>query len=161
MEIDMKKPFLLWRNDWHLGFGCLDEQHLEVANTLNKLHCFIADTDKRQNKNQLSQHLSSLVDIARRHFKTEEALMRAHKYPGLAEHHREHIFLLAELQECIRDTQAGSKPFTLDTLTALKHWQINHTIHSDRMFADYLNKQSQAGVEDDYDSIAGVQTQLG
>jgi hemerythrin-like metal-binding protein len=163
MEINMKKPFLLWRDDWHLGFGCLDEQHLELANTLNKLHCFIVDVDKQQNrsKNQLPLHLSSLVDIARRHFTTEEALMRAHNYPGLAEHHREHILLLAELQECIRDIQEHSKPFTLDTLTALKHWQINHTIYSDRMFADYLNHQSQASVEDDYDGLVEVQTQLG
>jgi hypothetical protein len=46
--------------------------------------------------------------------------------------------LLAELQLHIREIEAGSKPFTLGTLTALKHWQIDHLLYSDRKFADYL-----------------------
>jgi hemerythrin len=144
MEITVKKPFLLWRDDWQLDHDCLDEQHIELANVLNQLHHFVVHEKKRQyaGKDQICQQLANLVDIARRHFKTEEALMRAHGYPRIAEHHREHVILLAELQEWTREIETGSKPFTLQTLTALKHWQIDHVIYSDRLFADYLKEQS-------------------
>jgi hemerythrin-like metal-binding protein len=119
---------------------------------LIKLYHFIIDEEKQphQSMKQLCSHLTNLANIIRDHFKTEEALMRAHDYPGLTEHHREHLFLLAELQECIRDIKAGSKPFSLDTLTAHKHWQINYTIFSDRMFASYLTRQSLTDINDGF-----------
>jgi hemerythrin-like metal-binding protein len=144
MEIIVKKPFLLWRDDWQLDHDCLDEQHMEMANILNQLHHFVVHENKKihAGKEQICRQLSNLIDIARRHFKTEEALMRAHDYPRLGEHHREHVILLAELQEWTREIETGSKPFTLQTLTALKHWQIDHVLYSDRLFTEYLKEQS-------------------
>jgi hemerythrin len=163
MEITVKKPFLLWRDDWQLGHDCLDEQHVELANILNKLHHFVVydDTKPRNRKIRISQQLTSLVEIARRHFKTEEALMRAHDYPRLGDHHREHVTLLAELQEWVREIETGSKPFTLETLTALKHWQIDHAIYSDRLFTDYLKEQSHSGDENDIGDMSGAHVQPG
>lgn len=155
----MKKPFLLWRDDWQLGNDCLDEQHVELADILNQLHHFVVcdDTKPRDRKIRICQQLSKLVDIARRHFKTEEALMRVHGYPRLGEHHREHAVLLAELQEWTREIETGYKPFTLETLTALKHWQIDHVIYSDKLFADYLKDQSLSEDEDELGAITGIQ----
>jgi hemerythrin len=157
------KPFLLWRDDWQLGHDCLDEQHMELASILNQLHQFVVhdETKPRERKAEISQLLSSLVDIARRHFKTEEALMRTQDYPRLAEHHREHAVLLAELKAWTREIDAGSKSFTLETLTALKHWQIDHGLNSDRLFADYLKDQSHPGDEGKVDAIAEVLAQSG
>jgi hemerythrin-like metal-binding protein len=149
MEITVIKPFLLWRDDWHLGHDFLDEQHTEMATILNQLHHFVVHEDKKNHigKDEICRQLASLVTIARRHFKTEEALMRSRGYPRLAEHRREHVLLLAELQEWAREIGTGKKSFTLETLTALKHWQIDHVINSDRLFANYLKEQ--LGTEDD------------
>ncbi|MES9992025.1 MAG: bacteriohemerythrin [Candidatus Thiodiazotropha sp.] len=142
----MKKPFLLWRDDWQLGLDCLDEQHMELVDVLNQLHHFVVreDTKHKDDKDEICQHINSLVKIARRHFKAEEALMQARGYPRLVEHRREHLMLLAELREYLREIETESKPFTLATLTALKHWQIDHVIYSDRLFADFLKQQSKS-----------------
>jgi hemerythrin len=165
MEIAMNKPFLHWRDDWHLGHGFLDEQHMEMAGILNQLHHFVVHEDKQSfiGKDEVCQQLASLVTIARRHFKTEEALMRSSGYPRLAEHHREHVFLLAELQEWVREIETGSKSFTLETLTALKHWQIDHVIYSDRLFADFLEEQlqSESEAEDEMENSANAQAGAG
>jgi hemerythrin len=154
MEIAMNKPFLLWRDDWHLGHDFLDEQHMEMACILNQLHHFVVHEESKNHvgKDEICRQLTSLVTIARRHFKTEEALMRSRGYPRLAEHLREHAFLLAELQEWTREIETGSKSFTLETLTALKHWQIDHVIYSDRLFADYLKAQLRSESEDGQES---------
>jgi hemerythrin-like metal-binding protein len=163
MEIAMNKPFLHWRDDWHLGHDFLDEQHMEMAGILNQLHHFVVHEDKQNHigKGEICQQLAGLVTIARRHFKTEEALMRSRGYPRLAEHRCEHIFLLAELQEWVREIETGSKSFTLETLTALKHWQIDHVIYSDRLFADFLEEQLQSAQEDDLELTAGAQAGTG
>jgi hemerythrin len=135
------RPFLIWRDDWLLGFDSLDEQHLELVDALNKLHRFVVRDEKTgisSGMDVICQQLAHLRELTQRHFEIEEALMQKYAFPGLAEHYREHVMLLAELQEHIREIEAGSKPFTLGTLTALKHWQIDHLLYSDRKFADYL-----------------------
>jgi hemerythrin-like metal-binding protein len=135
------RPFLIWRDDWLLGFESLDEQHLELVDALNHLHQFVV-REKEEGicvgMDTICQQLSVLRGLTQGHFQTEEALMQKYGFPGLAEHHGEHVTLLAELQVHIREIEAGSKPFTLGTLTAFKHWQIDHLLYSDRKFADYL-----------------------
>ncbi len=140
------RPFLIWRDDWMLGFEALDDQHLELADTLNELHRFIAREGEQAfaGMERLCGQLSNLLEMTRRHFQDEEALMQAEAFPGLTAHHREHALLLAELQECVREIESGSKPFTLATLTALKYWQIDHVLNSDRVFVDYLRRRSGA-----------------
>jgi hemerythrin-like metal-binding protein len=113
---------------------------MELVAVLNQLHRFVIrkDTGHTNDKDEICQHLNKLANIARRHFKAEEALMQEKGYPRLAEHRREHLMLLAELREYLREIETESKQFTLATLTALKHWQIDHVIYSDRLFVDFL-----------------------
>ena len=134
------RPFLVWREDWLLGFERLDDQHLSLAQTLNTLHRFLVHDDNRKplDREQLCRQLDGLLEMTRGHFQDEESLMQDHDYPGLQAHHREHALLLAELQECIREIEAGRKPFTLATLTALKHWQIDHVINSGAEFTQFI-----------------------
>jgi hemerythrin len=66
--------------------------------------------------------------------------MREYDFPQLGEHHREHVLLLAELQEFVREIEEGRRSFDLETLTSLKHWLINHVLESDMAFARYLQE---------------------
>jgi hemerythrin len=153
------RPFLIWRDDWLLGYQAMDEQHLALANTLNELHRFLVfDGNKpRAGMDQLCQRLSDLLEMVRQHFNDEEALMQSCEYDGLPEHHREHAMLLAEMQELIREIEAGSRPFTLETLSALKYWQIDHVLYSDRRFTDYLCCQLPSGEEGaSFTELAGL-----
>ncbi len=131
------KPFLFWRDDWLLGFDHLDDQHLELVETLNNLHQLVLQKSK-VGMDAICQQLCHYRALAHRHAETEEALMQKYGYPGLPNHHREHVMLLAELQEHIRDIEEGGRDFTLQTMTAIKHCQIDHLLYSDRNFANYL-----------------------
>lgn len=135
------RPFLIWRKDWLLGQELLDEQHLKLAEAMNELHHFVMSNDPRHHAgmDKIYQWLVDLMEMTRRHIEDEEELMRAHGYPEFSEHHREHVLLLAELRDCIREIETGTKPFSMETLTALKHWQIDHVLNSDREFVDYLD----------------------
>ncbi len=134
------RPFLVWRDDWLLGYEMVDKQHLALADKLNELYRFLVhDANGPQGGlDQLCQQLTQLIEMTRRHFHDEEALMEANGYPGLKAHHREHIMLLAEMHECMREIEAGSRTFSLQTLTALKYWQIDHVLNSDQEFVAYL-----------------------
>ncbi len=135
------RPFFQWRDDWMLGCKVLDEQHLGLAERMNELYLFLTKSRSQspRNPDQLDRLLSAICEETRRHFQEEEALMESHDYPGLAAHHREHVMLLAEMQECLREVEARSRLFTVENLRALKVWQIDHVLNSDREFADFLN----------------------
>jgi len=140
-----------------LGLEAMDDQHLQLVDTLNDLHRFLACENRRPHggMDQLSQRLSQLMGMTRRHFQDEEMLMQANGYLGLDEHHREHTLLLAELRECIREIEEGKKAFTLEILKALKYWQIDHVLYSDRVFVDYLRSLSRPVHKVPYVAISG------
>jgi hemerythrin len=136
------KPFLSWRNDWLLGLHEIDEQHIALAAQLNRIHDVMVREGTRQKcDSKACHHLHHLVDMTRKHFRNEERVMRDLAFPGLAEHHREHVMLLAELQDLIRDIEDGEREFSLTTLKSLKLWQIDHVISSDREFMEYFRGQ--------------------
>jgi hemerythrin-like metal-binding protein len=153
------RPFLIWRDDWLLGYVSLDQQHLEIVEALNNLHRTIVQ--KKESKDcvgleEISRQLTLLRELTERNFQAEEALMQKYGFPGSAEHHREHAMLLAEMQELLREIKTGSKAFTLGTLTALKYWQIDHLLYSDRKFADYLMCQLPSGKVVEFKNKAAV-----
>jgi hemerythrin len=135
------RPFLQWREDWLLGCDLLDEQHLEFADRMNHFYLFLTDIRKHLTKDPdgLKRRLSNLCEDARRYFHAEEALMEDCGFPGLVEHHREHLMLLAEMQECLREIKTNNRIFTLEHLKSLKYWQIDHALSSDREFAEFLS----------------------
>lgn len=137
------RPFFHWRDDWMLGCKMLDEQHLELAERMNELHRFLVEKQPLpgQDAEGLNRKLSQMYEETRLHFQEEEALMQAYDYPALADHRREHLLLLAEMQECLREIEEKRRPFTLDNLKALKYWQIDHVLNSDREFAGFLNSR--------------------
>lgn len=135
------RPFLQWREDWLLGCDTLDEQHLILAERMNQLYLFLTDIRENLKKDPggLKRKLTELCDETRRHFLEEETLMEACGYPGLTAHHREHLMVLAEMQECLREIKTNNRLFTLEDLKSLKYWQIDHVLSSDREFADFLS----------------------
>lgn len=154
------RPFLIWRDDWLLGIEMMDEQHLQLTESLNDLHNFLVKDNNRPRAGigQLCQRLFQMMEMTRRHFQDEEMLMQVLSYPGWGDHHREHILLLAELQECVREIEAGRRPFTVETLKALKYWLIDHVLNSDREFADYLRPLSLPKCEISYAASPGNPT---
>ncbi|MCU7915703.1 MAG: bacteriohemerythrin [Candidatus Thiodiazotropha sp. (ex Gloverina cf. vestifex)] len=138
------KPFLRWRDDWLLGLDELDVQHLAMAALLNGIHDSLSAGGTESGfSSDAYRRLLDLAEITREHFRDEEHVMRDQGYPGLGDHHREHALLLAELQDLIRHIEEGTREFTMQTLTALKHWQIDHVLNSDREFADYCRRHTE------------------
>jgi len=140
------KPFLCWREDWLLGVDTLDSQHIAIATLLSRIFSeFEGGVLASRLNPQGHELLLELVKVTQRHFKFEEALMLTHDYPARAEHHREHLMLLAELRDLIREIEEGHKRFTQEALTSLKHWQIDHVLCNDREFAAHLHRIEAVG----------------
>ncbi|MES9972484.1 MAG: bacteriohemerythrin [Candidatus Thiodiazotropha sp.] len=136
------KRFLTWRDDWYLGIDAIDQQHLRLVELVNKTADLInaagpGTVDDRDGMELVLQ----LQEETRQHFRDEEAFMRAHDYPHVTRHHRDHALLQAELKDLIREIEEGKRGFDIQTLTSLKYWLIDHVIESDLDIARYLNSR--------------------
>ena len=84
--------------------------------------------------------LDELEQLTSAHFADEEKLMDANGYPGLAEHRSEHMLLIGELREFIREVRSGRECLMQCHLVALKGWFFGHIVLADRAFGDFYHR---------------------
>jgi len=80
----MNKPFFInWQDEFIQGEALIDEQHRAVLATINSFHYFL---QQGQGVEALMPTVNILVRYIGFHMKTEEGLLRAAEYPGLADY---------------------------------------------------------------------------
>jgi hemerythrin-like metal-binding protein len=84
------------------------------------------------------QAIDALLDYTRSHFKSEEALLESHRYPGLAAHRQLHGELeraILTLREQLHQ-QHSSAPVKLNLLVTV--WLLEHIHKHDKEYAVFL-----------------------
>lgn len=151
-----RQPFFRWREQWCVGIEALDRDRRALAAILNHMALrFGEPADGMPRRGAAAEPAMSLRHAAapsalrywldalrtrtRDHFAREEALMRATRYPQVAEHAGEHALMLAEYTALMRDIVArGDEQLRLADLEALKHWFMGHVLDMDKRLGRYL-----------------------
>jgi len=141
---------LTWRDEWTLRIDTLDDDHRKMVELLLEIAHRFGDGYEHQEgigesenpPNQGKEGIYSTLDhfgvFARQHFQREEEFLRTIDYPGLPDHHSEHVLLMAELKEIVRELrERGSDRLTPQDLETLKQWVVAHILGMDRKFADH------------------------
>jgi len=128
-------PWIRLNDTPMLGVKIIDEQHLKLANMLNKLNDALKRNAPLEETHQL---LGGLVSFTDYHFKTEERLMGEYAYPEGIEHKNAHDHLL---QELIYLKDKFSQGGELLLLQKLKDWLMTHVAYSDKGLADFIIQQ--------------------
>jgi hemerythrin-like metal-binding protein len=131
---------ILWNDSFLTGVDRIDEQHKVLVNTLNEANARLAANVTRELQEQITR---DLLSYAISHFETEESLMREYDYVGLsaadAERHRqEHRGFsqqVVALREGLRDGRLVTRE---ELLSFLNNWLVNHILHTDRRFGEFL-----------------------
>jgi len=93
-----------WDASLSTGVASLDEQHKQLFRHVNLL--LQATTERSMLRTfYVMEQLSHYVHT---HFAEEEFLMRAHEFPGLADHVREHRAFTNRRMNCARSTWIGT-----------------------------------------------------
>ncbi len=104
--------YFVWQPAYVLGIPVVDAQHERLFRLARE-----------------AAPLEFLLEQIQEHFRTEEELMAAHHYAGLAAHKLEHDSLLSQL--------AGAQPSEA-TLVFLDGWVTGHIASADRAMAGAL-----------------------
>jgi hemerythrin-like metal-binding protein len=126
-----------WDERLSVGISAIDDQHRKLIGMINSLH-----QAQRLGREQdvLEGGLDAVVDYTRRHFAFEEELIASAGYPHLAEHRVLHGNFLAHMEQFReRGRQASRAGLTLESMTFLREWLLDHIEGVDQRYAPYVS----------------------
>jgi hemerythrin-like metal-binding protein len=122
-----------WKDEYSVGVAEIDEQHRGINDLFTVINGAI---ENRESWSEVFFKLEQLRDHARFHFAVEESLMRMHGYPKHAEHVDLHRHFLDKLDQLQMTTL--SRHVTLNAISYLSNWYMDHMNTQDRVFVRYL-----------------------
>lgn len=131
-------PLIAWNDNLSVGIVEIDTQHQKLVSILNDLHAAMS-----QGKGALMAPaiLKNLVEYTQVHFSTEERLMSQYGYPELASHRKQHQELTQKVLEFQAQYQAGQATLTLQLMTFLRDWLVNHILGTDKQYAPFFHQK--------------------
>ena len=125
---------------YSIGVSEMDREHAHWIALIDK---FRATTTGHLSDsvgiNAARQALQQLLDYTKTHFASEERLLKACKYPALAEHqlkHRELTAAVVRLTEEISQHKTDTTPLKLNLLVTV--WLLEHIMAEDRKYAQHI-----------------------
>ena len=124
-----------WRPTLEVGHDQIDREHRSLVEALNRLH---AAMKMGKGKEEIEKVLVFLVDYTVSHFKTEEAMMLQHGYPGARPHMAAHAELVKQVSALVADFSAGKALLTGAVFDFLEGWLVKHIMSEDRALGAFL-----------------------
>ena len=132
------EPFFRWREHYRIGDAELDRDHEDLAGMVNELYDCVHTGKSRAT---LSAALDTLVDAVKRHFRTEERVMKEYAYPKLDGHAADHRSLSRKLDAFREQHRAGGAEVDEALLGSLKDWLRDHLLLVDKPLGAYLERK--------------------
>jgi hemerythrin len=127
---------VMWSCEMSVGVEAVDSEHRELAQAINELQAAVANDDQQGLTGPL---LRKLAELTRAHFSSEEGLMTANKYPGMALHLFKHQYLIEQLDALQARVNRNGFKLTEHSLTFVRDWFNTHIQKEDLQFAVWLN----------------------
>ncbi|MCL2295012.1 MAG: bacteriohemerythrin [Spirochaetes bacterium] len=134
-----KEELVKWSPTFACGIKLVDDQHKELLNLVNDMFNHVTG-DKFEERAYFDKIIQKAVKYVEVHFQTEEQLMLRTKFPGYAEHKREHAKFIRVVGEQIEIFEEGKKMRLIDFTKFLKEWILSHVAVMDKVYFDYFKK---------------------
>ena len=135
---------ITWGSQFEIGLPVIDDQHEEL---LKRAETFVEAMRTCKAGGQADEIIGFLQEYVKVHFRTEEKLMREHKYPLLQLQLEQHARFTRDFSRLAAEIQANIDKDRLflqfKTQIFVVDWIVHHTTKLDKHFGKFL-KQSQA-----------------
>ena len=127
-----------WGDQYLLGIEQFDEHHRHLFGLLDGVYQLFGS--RTSGDGELVRILDSLAEYATYHFTLEESWMRKLGYPKQEEHLLEHERFARRLSEFNQHFKDGTAHLTLEILSFLRGWLLNHILKIDAEYASFIRK---------------------
>jgi len=125
-----------WQANYSVNVPEIDVHHKHLFSLLNQLNVAMSAGN---GNDMLSQILEELIDYTKYHFRAEENLMLEMRYPGLAQHIREHNHMLDRISKFEKDFSSGKAVVSVRLLHFLRDWLYKHILVTDKKYSEFMN----------------------
>ena len=127
-----------WSDEYSVGVKDMDEQHKKLIGMINELN---EAMKSGKGKDIMEKILKNLVDYTVTHFSSEEKLMQSNAYPGYLAQKSQHEALTKQVSDFQTKYHEGKAVLSVEIMTFLKDWLMNHIKGSDKKYGPFLNKK--------------------
>ncbi|MDR3168088.1 MAG: bacteriohemerythrin [Treponema sp.] len=135
-----------WEDRYSVGIPFIDDQHKKLVELTNDLYkgCLLGGGEARD---YFMKVIRGVVDYVKYHFAAEEKILEKVKYPGLAEHKKEHEGFIKQVVGDVKNFQEGKQFVPNVFVRYLKDWILTHIAVQDKQYADFIiNLKKQGGL---------------
>lgn len=118
------------------GIDIVDAQHWELFTTMDAL---IVQLKARDNT-FVKEHIQHLCDLLAEHFRTEDAIMVAVKYPFIAVHRKAHGEQMAVMHNIEKQLQTPRGSLNEAYISNLSELFVHHIDAHDTQLSDFIVK---------------------
>lgn len=130
-----------WNESMSVGVEVIDRQHKELLRLINELHGAMT---QGQGTTVLREIIDGLIEYTHVHFRTEEGYFEACDYPDCAAHEQQHRDFVAKVADFKQGFDEGRLMLTLDVMSFLGDWLMEHIQGSDASYGPFLNREGVA-----------------
>ncbi len=128
-----------WSDDYLIGIDEVDGQHKGFFQAAHRLYDHILNCEGEK---AVEEAVEFLRDYADEHFRTEEAFMQKHGFPGFERHRKLHADFLEGLDMLSDDLRVfGPSQHLADrALEVAQDWLIDHITEEDMQYVKYVKE---------------------
>jgi hemerythrin len=131
-------PLITWDNSYSIGVLEMDQEHQKLLGIINSLYDAMRE---KKSKEVLAQTFQGLADYTKEHFGDEEVILKKINYPDLNIQLAQHAEFTKKVNEYNDKFKRGELFVSVDVLTFLKDWLINHICKLDKKYGDFINSK--------------------
>ena len=134
--------FPIWNQSQSVGNAVLDEQHKRLLDLVRRMIWLALPENNRATHKKIYRILGDIEQVARSHFDTEEKILAANGFPGLAGHKAEHDNYLNTITDLLRDEMyEHHDPKALSKFVAEHMYE--HLLKTDKECEEFLKLKNQ------------------
>ena len=126
---------LSWNDQYLIGQPTIDDEHKTLFRLINDFHTHWSENRDRKD---IARVLNQLIQYGELHFQDEERIMAQEGYPELESHRRIHEKLIIEIFKLNEELADQSRLLERDITKFLKQWLVDHIVHNDYEFRNFL-----------------------
>ena len=113
----------------------MDQEHREILELVIRLQ---ENLRAGQAQGELITQFAAIIESKRRHFASEEALLKQHGYPGLAKQRGDHAELIRLITSELALVKGGQRELTVEWVDRAIRPLIDHILGADQAYAEFL-----------------------
>jgi hemerythrin len=140
----LSSNLVTWSATYSVGIKLIDDQHKELFKLVNDMYNHVSNDDEDVERAYFKSVIRQVVDYIKKHFATEEKIMKMTKYNDYAKHKLAHDFFILSVVNMVQKFDEGKK-VPLNTLTHfIKDWILTHIAIMDKQSFTYLTKKARS-----------------